>query len=116
MIFKELAPALASCAKDGGGHDIPAVFCTTREASKDSCHFTHMSPTASGIQCLFEEHWQAVHQWSKAFFTSGLEQSKTSMLKMWGAKVNLTAVQFLRSEGKLNLPRRLMVCGARDSD
>ena len=63
MIPKELAPALASCAKDGGGHDSPAVFCTTREASKDSCHFTHMSPTASGIQCLFEEHWQYVHQW-----------------------------------------------------
>ena len=37
-------------------------------------------------------------------------------MKPGGAKINLTAVQFLRSDGKLNLPRRLMVCGARNSD
>ena len=37
-------------------------------------------------------------------------------MKPGGAKINLTAVHFLRSDGKLNLPRRLMVCGARNSD
>ena len=63
-VFRHGFQGVGSCSGqlcEGRPCMYPAVFCT-REASKDSCHFTHMSPTAaSGIQCLFEEHWQPVH-------------------------------------------------------